>query len=515
MLQPKADPGNGTAANGAHLGGAGAGSGISALGNDESKSRGGGSDELGSGGGGGNRWPREETLALLQIRSDMDGLFRDSSHKGPLWDEVSRKLAELGFRRSSKKCREKFENVYKYHRRTKDGRSGKSDGKTYRFFDQLEALEASHPSSSTFAVPIAMAMPPPRPPLITTSSPIQPVITPANHLVQQAPAPLPNVNCTNPMTFPGSPSSSSSTSSDEEIMTRSRKKRKWKEFFKKLIEDVMVKQEELEKKLLEAMERRENEHRIREESWKAKEIARLKQEREILVHERSVASAKEAALISYLQKLSDHQHIPLPPAILQPQPQPPPPPTTPTFSAQFPTLVTPISKPQENRTVNPSAAAPAATAQIQDNGVLSPSRWPKEEIEALIKLRANMEHKYQQEGVPKWPLWEEISGLMTTMGYNRNAKRCKEKWENINKYYRKVKEKNKRPRVDSKTCPYYYQLEALYGANSTKPPAAVTAEQDDDDEDQEDGDYDDEEGGYEIAGNTNSVHGGGTTMMED
>ncbi|PNX82240.1 trihelix transcription factor GT-2-like protein, partial [Trifolium pratense] len=38
---------------------------------------------------GGNRWPRQETLALLKIRSDMDVAFRDASVKGPLWDEVS------------------------------------------------------------------------------------------------------------------------------------------------------------------------------------------------------------------------------------------------------------------------------------------------------------------------------------------------------------------------------------------------------------------------------------------
>lgn len=38
----------------------------------------------------GNRWPRQESLALLKIRSDMDAVFRDSSLKGPLWDEVSR-----------------------------------------------------------------------------------------------------------------------------------------------------------------------------------------------------------------------------------------------------------------------------------------------------------------------------------------------------------------------------------------------------------------------------------------
>lgn len=39
---------------------------------------------------GGNRWPRQETLALLKIRSDMDVAFRDASVKAPLWDEVSR-----------------------------------------------------------------------------------------------------------------------------------------------------------------------------------------------------------------------------------------------------------------------------------------------------------------------------------------------------------------------------------------------------------------------------------------
>lgn len=67
----------------------------------ESGGASGGSSEVGAsssivpvedfgGGGGGNRWPRQETLALLKIRSDMDAAFRDSSLKGPLWEEVSR-----------------------------------------------------------------------------------------------------------------------------------------------------------------------------------------------------------------------------------------------------------------------------------------------------------------------------------------------------------------------------------------------------------------------------------------
>lgn len=48
-------------------------------------------EELESGGGPtSHRWPREETLALLRIRSEMDSTFRDASPKGPLWEEVSR-----------------------------------------------------------------------------------------------------------------------------------------------------------------------------------------------------------------------------------------------------------------------------------------------------------------------------------------------------------------------------------------------------------------------------------------
>lgn len=48
------------------------------------------SEEMHDRGFGGNRWPRQETLALLKIRSDMGIAFRDASVKGPLWEEVSR-----------------------------------------------------------------------------------------------------------------------------------------------------------------------------------------------------------------------------------------------------------------------------------------------------------------------------------------------------------------------------------------------------------------------------------------
>lgn len=42
------------------------------------------------GDGGSGRWPRQETLTLLEIRSRLDYKFKEANQKGPLWDEVSR-----------------------------------------------------------------------------------------------------------------------------------------------------------------------------------------------------------------------------------------------------------------------------------------------------------------------------------------------------------------------------------------------------------------------------------------
>lgn len=44
-----------------------------------------------------NRWPQQETMALLRIRSEMDVAFRDSGSKAPLWDEVSRYNFHLNY----------------------------------------------------------------------------------------------------------------------------------------------------------------------------------------------------------------------------------------------------------------------------------------------------------------------------------------------------------------------------------------------------------------------------------
>ncbi|PSS00065.1 Trihelix transcription factor GT-2 like [Actinidia chinensis var. chinensis] len=436
---------------------------------------------------GGNRWPRQETLALLKIRSDMDAAFRDSSLKGPLWEEVSRKLAELGFHRSAKKCKEKFENVYKYHKRTKEGRSTKSEGKNYRFFDQLEALEnqpnslqfLTPPRSQPQAMPLTIANPlptQPPPPLIVSQVSIPPIPNPINPLLSnQPPPPNPTQNTGMASSHPKMPensasisNSSASTSSDVDPERRRKRKRKWEAFFQRLMKEVVQKQEEMQKKFLETLERRERDRVAREEAWRAQEMARMNREHDLLAHERSIAATKDAAVIAFLQKVSDQQ-IPNAPQMQMQEPpirhvQPPPPP---------PVQPQPQPQPQPAQLSIHPAANNLETLKNDNGGdntnflPTSSSRWPKTEVEALIKIRTELDSKYQ-EGVPKGPLWEEISSAMRKVGYNRNAKRCKEKWENINKYFKKVKESNKKRPEDSKTCPYFRQLDALYREKTSK-----------------------------------------------
>ncbi|CAN4095149.1 unnamed protein product [Withania somnifera] len=448
----------------------------------------------------------------------MDVVFKDSSLKGPLWEEVSRKMADLGYHRSAKKCKEKFENVYKYHRRTKEGRASKADGKTYRFFDQLQALENNPASHSLLlpplaATPITMARPMrsgntpiPTPQNNVSSTQNHPFVVPQNNVVTAAtpavshtitmPA-LPlsqpssvvlqqmaNLNQINrpqgntTTSFMSNSTSSSSTSSDEDIQRRHMKKRKWTDFLEKLMKDVIQKQEELQKKFMETLEKRERDRMVREETWRVQEMARLNREHDLLVQERSMAAAKNATIIAFLQKITEQQNTPIPnsttntsPDQIQskfpeqllgapPQPQPAPP----AVAVSLPmTIHTPVSTPQA---LSLPMVAKSFEAPKTDNGSesfspASSSRWPKEEIGALISLRTCLDLKYQENG-PKGPLWEEISSGMRKLGYNRNAKRCKEKWENINKYFKKVKECNKKRPEDSKTCPYFNQLEALY-----------------------------------------------------
>ncbi|KAG8082839.1 hypothetical protein GUJ93_ZPchr0014g46643 [Zizania palustris] len=500
----------------------------------------------GGGGGGsgaaGNRWPREETLALIRIRSEMDATFRDASLKGPLWEEVSRKLAELGYKRSAKKCKEKFENVHKYYKRTKEGRAGRQDGKSYRFFSELEALHAAAapqtprqlqqgssapaPSFQAFAaVPVSAppqmsAMPPPpgptQPAPISSAAPAAPLELP----------PQPPINLQG-LSFSSMSGSESDESEDDEMTAETgsisqdhlgKRKRgaggkKLTAFFEGLIKQVVEKQEEMQRRLLETMEKREAERTAREEAWRRQEVARLNREQEQLAQERAAAASRDAAIIAFLQRICG-QSVQVPPVgttliqmptpvqlqttpsakrpatARQHQPQSTPPqapiPAAPLQQQRPPQQQHKDTEHQEAvmaRSAPPTSGSslelvPAAELHVEsglgggEGGSASSSRWPKTEVHALIQLRMELDMRYQETG-PKGPLWEDISAGMRRLGYNRSSKRCKEKWENINKYFKKVKESNKKRPEDSKTCPYFQQLDAIYRRKHLAGAAAV------------------------------------------
>ncbi|KAL5766143.1 hypothetical protein ACOSP7_016760 [Xanthoceras sorbifolium] len=516
------------------------------------------SEEGDRGGGGsssGNRWPRQETLALLKIRSDMDAAFRDATVKGPLWEDVSSKLAELGYKRSAKKCKEKFENVHKYYKRTKEGRGGRQDGKTYKFFSQLEALHLATATSTIVSsslstmppvtttantgvtldvAPVSIGIPMPIPsslriPLIPSSStlPISSSIfppdlattippsstaipgsatTPATATTTSIPVGISFSSDTSSslpeteddddndddMGFQGQPSNTAGTSRKRKRQSSSSTHRMM-DFFESLMKQVMQKQEAMQQRFLEVIEKREQDRMIREEAWKRQEMARLAREHELMAQERAISASRDAAIISFLQKVTG-QTVQLPPAAPPPPPPPVPPPQPPPPVVVAPAVPVhlPSSFPQERREQQPQPhtgyhqqqqvvqhqppvtsipsdvvmAIPEQQIPPQEMGggsfePSSSSRWPKVEVLALIKLRSGLEPRYQDAG-PKGPLWEEISAGMNRMGYKRSAKRCKEKWENINKYFKKVKESNKKRPEDAKTCPYFHELDALY-----------------------------------------------------
>ncbi|XP_051126971.1 trihelix transcription factor GTL1-like [Andrographis paniculata] len=385
-----------------------------------------------------NRWPREETLALLKIRSDMDLAFRDSALKAPLWDQVSRKLGELGYNRSAKKCKEKFENIYKYHKRTKDGRSARHNGKTYRFFDQLELLDTQLPSSYAMAA----------------SAP-------------SIPCPSAAAAAAEFMSASTSTASSSERDSDGSVK---KKKRKLVEYFERLMKEVLEKQEDLQNKFLEALEKCEKDRMAREEAWKAQEMARIKQEQEYLAQERAIAAEKDAAVLAFLQKITQ-QALPFPmPETL-----------TSLFDKRSDNNQESVAEKRHDNGGGGGGGGGGVAGETStqnekhDNSDVvvqtsaSSSRWPKAEVEALITLKTDLDLEFQDTG-PKGSLWEEVSSRMKKIGYERSSKRCKEKWENINKYYKRVKDSNrKRPRPeDSKTCPYFNMLESLYAKRAKK-----------------------------------------------
>ncbi|KAK8355791.1 hypothetical protein V6Z11_A05G314200 [Gossypium hirsutum] len=260
---------------------------------------GGGGWSLGNIDGGNSRWPRQETLTLLEIRSRLDSKFKEASQKGPLWDEVSRIMAEeYGYQRSGKKCREKFENLYKYYKKTKEGKAGRQDGKNYRFFKQLEAIygETSNPS-----------------PVPETNN----INTVPSNLPEKYHESMQEQKMSESLGFsdPEFEASSSEKMNDDEcelsgiasMVNQKGVKKGWKTKVKDFVDSQMKRlidsQDVWMERMLKVIEEKEKERVLREEEWRRQEAARFDKEHELWVKERAWIEARDASLMAALKTL--------------------------------------------------------------------------------------------------------------------------------------------------------------------------------------------------------------------
>ncbi|KAA0043912.1 trihelix transcription factor PTL [Cucumis melo var. makuwa] len=264
------------------------------------------------------RWPRQETLTLLEIRSRLDSKFKEANQKGPLWDEVSRIMAEEhNYQRSGKKCREKFENLYKYYKKTKEGKAGRQDGKNYRFFRQLEALYGETSNSPSLPDSHFVGDTNLRFQQNGTKNPT--ASAPMSHEAHQKHY-CDSLSLSNTSEFETSASSDGNDDlgsvgvMDNDSMEKRRKKRGgkcWKAKIKQFIDSQMRKlidkQEAWLEKLMKTLEQKEKERMIRDEEWRRQEVSRMDRERSFWAKERAWIESRDAALMDALQRLTGRE----------------------------------------------------------------------------------------------------------------------------------------------------------------------------------------------------------------
>ncbi|KAF2600253.1 hypothetical protein F2Q68_00012111 [Brassica cretica] len=109
----------------------------------------------------------------------------------------------------------------------------------------------------------------------------------------------------------------SSSSSSLMMIMRDKKKRKRKKkerfgvlkgFCEGLVRNMIVQQEEMHKKLLEDMVKKEEEKMAREEAWKKQEMERLNKEVEIRANEQAMASDRNTSIIKFICKFTGHDN---------------------------------------------------------------------------------------------------------------------------------------------------------------------------------------------------------------
>ncbi|XP_061338049.1 trihelix transcription factor GTL2-like [Gastrolobium bilobum] len=453
-------------------------------------------------------WSNDEVLALLRIRSSMESWFPELT-----WEHVSRKLAELGYKRSAEKCKEKFEEESRYFNNI-------NYNKSYRFLSELEELYQGDQN----------------PDQVGSEKPSEGQDKNMGHHHHHHHALMEEDSSRN-INIDGSVTKQNEQSGLEKTKDRSKRKRPdrfeiFKGFCESIVHTMMAQQEEMHNKLLQDMLKRDEEKFTREEAWKKQEMDKMNKELEMMAREQAIAGDRQTNIIEFLKKFSEsssashsfgggngkdknkvtkdsntntriitssplHSQNPNNPSsagekslqstpsstmilnqaltttcyalsaenpsssLAQDKSQVPssstsaPVPQNPSSSLNFPN-----NNPLETSSIaNKASSNLTSTTEKDDVG----RRWPKDEVLALINLRcSSLNNNNEEKEGNKAPLWERISQRMLELGYKRSAKRCKEKWENINKYFRKTKDVNRKRSLDSRTCPYFNQLSNLY-----------------------------------------------------
>lgn len=329
---------------------------------------------------------------------------------------------EHGYQRTGKKCREKFENLYKYYKKTKEGKAGRQDGKHYRFFRQLEALYGGTSNNTSSGLHQGSHFP---------YNPVNNINQDA-HNFHQAPKLSDSMSLSNSSEF----NTSSSDDSDQDKMSKKRRgkrslKAKIKDFIDGQMRKLMEKQEAWLEKMMKMIEHKEQERILREEEWRNQETIRMEREHKFWANERAWIEARDAALMEAVHKLSGKD------------------------------LKSTSSNP-------PILDEEIVEIQGQNDNSLKDDidqYWPDTEITRLIQLRTSMESRFQQLGISSsrdddddndndddHVLWEEISAKMAILGYDKSATMCKKKWANINSYLMKCNKKRKDQNSTSLLC---------------------------------------------------------------
>lgn len=292
-------------------------------------------------------------------------------------------FVEHGYKRTAKKCSEKFENLYKYYKKIKEGKAGRQDKKHYRFFGQLEAIYGETSTCTTNRNP----NPNPNPPLVT-NNPSE--LKPLSYDFQ-------NLNAT---LLPPFMEDDSDCIEKKINKRRLGSKKRWKtmitDFVETKMNTLMERQDAWMAKVMNTIDEKEKERILKEEQWRKNEVARLEIERNIRSKERAWIESRDSALMEALHKL----------------------------------------------TAKESTNNQASNTEYGNGQNQIVNAWGENEITQLIQLRSSMETRFEQGECLEEVLWEEIALTMTCLGYNRHALVYKAKWDHINLLLKPKKRKD-------------------------------------------------------------------------